>query len=380
MRTTLLLLVFTLLALPTVAAQKKFIGYYPAWAVYRTPAISPSSLDASKITHINYAFAKPNKDGTVTLFDEWADTQKDGGNFKQLNDLKKKYSSLKVLISIGGWTLSDNFPTIAANANLRKIFAQQCVNFCKKYNFDGIDIDWEFPGFKEHQGTPADKQNFTLLLKELYEQAKKQSPQLLVTIAAPAAIDRINDIELDKIKQYVDWINIMAYDFNGPWAPGNSVTNHNAPLYPPEQNPSMCVDKAVSYYLEQGVPASQLVVGLPLYGRSFAGVNQTPTGLFSSYSGPGKGTVEPGIRSFADLKQNVIPSGTYKQYRDEKAMVPYLYDKKQQEFISYDDEESLKKKVQYLKEKGCAGGMVWDLSQDTPNWDGVTAIKNELDR
>ncbi len=160
-----------LFSLTTHATEKKFIGYYPGWAAYRVPAIKPSSLDVSKITHINYAFAKLNKDGTITLCNE-----EDGANFKQLNDLKKKYPALKVLISIGGWESSGNFSTVAANANTRKIFAQQCINFCKRYNFDGVDIDWEFPGFKEHQGTPADKQNFTLLLKKLHEKAKKQSP------------------------------------------------------------------------------------------------------------------------------------------------------------------------------------------------------------
>ncbi len=173
----------------------------------------------------------------------------------------------------------------------------------------------------------------------------------------------------------------MTYDFNGPWKPGDSVTNHNSPLYLSQQGDSaLCIDKVVSHYLQRGVPASQLVIGLPLYGRSFAGVHQTPTGLFSSYTGAGNGTIKRGIRSFADIKQNVIPSGTYKQYRDQKAMVPYVYSKQEQEFISYDDEKSFKRKVQYLKEKGCAGVMVWDLSQDTPSWDGLTAIKNELDR
>ena len=86
----------------------------------------------------------------------------------------------------------------------------------EKYDFDGIDIDWEYPGFAEHSGRPKDKENFTLLLKELYEAAKAHQPPLLVTIAAPAGPSHMKNMELEGIHNYLDWINIMTYDFHGP--------------------------------------------------------------------------------------------------------------------------------------------------------------------
>ncbi|HEV8052747.1 MAG TPA: glycosyl hydrolase family 18 protein, partial [Parachlamydiaceae bacterium] len=259
----------------------KIIGYFPNWAMYRARPFYAKDINPNVVTHINYAFAPVDVDGTIRLFDPWSDTdfytpnagdKAYAGNFYQLYQLKKQNPKLKTLISLGGWTLSNPFSQMASTAAVREKFAQNCVDFCKKYDFDGIDIDWEYPGFADHSGRPEDTINFTLLLQTVSAKLKSQNPPLLLTIAAPAGPNHYRNIEVSKIHQYLDWINIMGYDFHGPWGGDeDALTNHLASLLAPEYgSPLFNVTSAVDYYISQGVPSSKVVLGMPLYGRSFA--------------------------------------------------------------------------------------------------------------
>ena len=287
-----------------------------------------------------------------------------------------------MLISIGGWSLSDKFSAMAADPQARANFVQNCIQFCETYDcFDGIDLDWEYPCFAEHGGKPEDKENFTLLLKELYTALKAHSPELLLSIAAPCGPDHYAQLELDKIAQYVDWINLMSYDFHGPW--GDAETNHNAPLYAAAKGDARFnVDTAVQYYLGKGVPSEKLLMGIPLYGRSYAKAASTADGLYSSYSGAGSGTTaEAGVRFFSDIKQNLL--NTYTRYWDDKCQVPYLYNKdassaQYQEFISYDDEQAITNKGKYVKNNNLGGIMLWELGMDTENGDALNAVNEGL--
>lgn len=369
------------------AAEKKIIGYYPNWAIYRNPAFKPEQIAPTLVTHINYAFVNVDKAGNLLLFDRWADvdyrsdwnTQKPYyGNFEQLSALKRANPHLKTLFSVGGWTLSTTFSALAANPEARHNFVEQCIAFCDKYDFDGIDIDWEYPCFKEHKGHPEDKVNFTLLLGELHAAAKRHSPQLLVTIAAPAGPHHYRNIEVNKIHRYLDWINLMCYDFAG--AGWSDKTNHHAALYPTQEgDPLFNGDATVSYYLDQGVPKEKIVLGMPLYGRSFITASSgSPDGLFSSYERAGPGTTpEAGMRFFYDIKERLLP--TYEYFWDERAKAPYLFNKNTREFVTFDDEKSLAIKCDYIKRKGLGGAMVWELGLDLhPTWDAMRAISRSL--
>lgn len=367
------------------ASQFKIIGYYPNWAIYRQPAFYPRDINVDLLTHINYAFVKVDSRGFLILFDSWADTDYRNdwntekpfwGNFLQLKQLKKDHPHLKTLFSVGGWTLSDTFSELAARPKARENFIRQCLEFCEKYEFDGIDIDWEYPGFAEHNGHPEDKRNFTLLLSELYQAAKLHEPPLLVTIAAPAGPTHYKNIDVKVIHEYLDWINLMGYDFHGPWGGAeDQLTNHHSSLYPTEKgNPLFNVDSAVNYYLSQGVPSEKLVLGMPLYGRSYGGAD----GLYAEYKCVGEGTTnEVGFRFFSDIKNNLL--SIYIRFWDEKGQVPYLYHPQSRQFITYDDEESLEIKCQYIKDHHLGGAMVWELGLDTrPSWHAMKTIYQTL--
>jgi chitinase len=368
-----------------VSGGRYVIGYYPSWAAERNVFVV--NISANKLTHINYAFSNVSASGECTLGDPASDVERvysaaesvNGradsksaafhGNFNQLLELKQKYQNLKVLISIGGWSWSGNFSAAAKDDASRQRFAASCIDlYLKQYKgvFDGLDIDWEYPvsgGLTE--GTSDDKKNFTALLGELRRQLDElgavDNNHYLLTIAAPIGPGNIRNIEPGTIAPLVDWINLMGYDFHGAW---DSTTNFNAPLFRTPTDPGdagLNVDAAVQTYLSAGAPAEKLVLGVPFFGHSWAGVADTDHGLYQSASGAAPGTWEAGSFEYKDIQKKFLT--TYQRYWNAEAYVPWLYDPASKIFISYDDPQSLEAKAGYVRDQGLAGVMIWDVSQ-----------------
>lgn len=365
------------------AAEPKLVGYFIEWGVYDRK-YSVKDIPADKLTHLNYAFAKI-VDGECAVFDSFAALEKDGGNFNQLLQLKKKHPHLKTLISVGGWTLSGPFSDVALTAASRTKFAKSCVAFIKKYGFDGVDVDWEYPvggGLHGNKNRPEDKANYTLLLAELRKQldaaAQADKKHYLLTIAAPAGPRTLENLELEKIHPHLDWLNLMAYDFHGSW---DATTHFNAPLYPIKDDPAtdalsrkLNVDAAVKTYLAAGVPSEKLVLGVPFFGRGWSGVKNPNNGLFQAKTGIPKGTWEEGVFDYEDLAAKYI--GKFKRHWNDDAKVPWLYDDKTGVMISYDDPESLKLKAAYARDKKLGGVMIWELSADDAKGSLIKALRD----
>ncbi|HEX6242425.1 MAG TPA: glycoside hydrolase family 18 protein, partial [Polyangiales bacterium] len=262
----------------------------------------------------------------------------------------------------------------AATDAARKTFASSCVDFMVEHGFDGVDIDWEYPmggGLEGNETRPEDKANYTLLLQALRaelsarQKAQGRAEAYLLTIAAPAGPSIIEHLESGAIARVVDWINVMSYDFHGAW---EKMTGHNAPLRQATGDAltGFNVESAIDAYLKAGVPASRLVMGVPFYGRSFAGVSAGAThGLHQGTRGAGPGTWENGILDYHDIVAKYLNASGYVRYVDDSASVPYLFDATQGVFISYDDPESIKQKRALITKKQLAGSMVWDLTSDT---------------
>lgn len=353
--------------------KNRIVGYFTSWSAYARNS-SVQEIDPSCLTHLNFAFANLQPDGEITIGDSWADLEKSyheepGGHFAQLQKLKEINPELKILISVGGWTWSGNFSAVASTEAGRKKFAQSAVHFLTTYGFDGIDIDWEFPveGGNGIAHLPEDKENYTLLLKEtraaLDIQGQKDTKQYLLTIAGGPNPSFVQNTELSSMGNYVDFINIMAYDYHGAW---ENTTGHNTPLY--SSSSELSVSTTVDAYLQSGIDASKLNLGLAFYGRGWNQVSSSQnnglhqSGSLPSGTGSGLGTWEAGVFDYWDLNKNYVNQNGYTRYFDELAKVPYLYNGSV--FISYDDIESISAKVDYAKEKGLGGVMFWEFYGD----------------
>lgn len=323
-----------------------------------------TTIDASRLTHINYAFVNINKGEVVfdtTKIDGKALTPKD---IEALNSLKKSNPELKVLASVGGWSWSKGFSDAALSPESRSKFAASCVRMVTQYRLDGIDLDWEYPNQSGAGNTfrPEDVHNFTLMLKAVREALDQQAAgnagvHYLLTIATGADLDYVKNTELGELQQYVDFINIMTYDFYNGW---HKTTGHHSNLYHsahPELDKNSLTD-AVDLHLQAGVPAHKINLGIPFYGRIWEGVKSAErNGLFQEAE-----TVGSGI-DFVNFAEKINKDG-FTRYWDDAAKAPYLWNPEKKTFISYEDEESIRLKLEYLKEKGLGGVMFWEYSAD----------------
>lgn len=352
-----------LLGTPTGAEQRTYqaggevVGYYAGWAAYQ--GYTPDQLPAEHLTQINYAFARIDPDTLTIALENPAHDKK---NLAALRKLRQQNGHLKLLISVGGWSDSQHFSDAAATAARREAFAASCVDFVVAQGLDGVDLDWEYPVSGGAPGTihrPADKQNFTKLLQELRtrldRQGRRDGKDYSLTIAGAAGSWYLNQIEAVKVADIVDHIFLMGYDLHGPW---DTSADFNAPLHTPSgaspQGKSSIAD-SVQAYLDKGIPAEKLVLGMPLYGYAYQGVSSQNNGLYSTY------TSAKSV-SYRTLKKNYLSNDAYRRLRHGEAQVPYLYGSRT--FISYDDAESLAAKAALARSRDLGGIGFWELSQD----------------
>ncbi len=315
-----------------------------------------TKIQATKLTHINYAFVNI-KNNKAFLAKEETDTL----NLRNLVKLKSDNPGLKILISIGGWSWSENFSNAALSDSSRKAFAESTVDIVRKYNLDGVDIDWEYPGIPGEQGNvyrPEDKQNFTLMLKEirlaLDGLAKSGHSRKLLTIAVGGFSDFIRHTEMDLAQQYLDFVNLMTYDFYHAKVAGHHTNLYDSKTYPAENY----VDKTFREFVKSGVPAKKLVMGIAFYSRSFTLSQFAKKGLGDSIltSQYGKG--------YTFIKDSLANKNGYLRLFDQHAKAPYLFNPLTHEFMSYDDEQSVAEKCRYVNKNDMAGVMFWEYDAD----------------
>jgi len=376
--------------------HKRVIGYFVEWGIYAR-GYDADKIPLEKVTHLNYAFANIGSDLKIALGDSYAaidryypgDTwnQPYRGNYNRINNtLRAQYPQIRTLISVGGWTWSGLFSDVALSSQSRATFAASCVDFLRQYNFDGVDLDWEYPGgggLSSNTTRPQDKQNFTLLLAEMRAQLDAAAAQdgrpYLLTIAAPAGFDKIANIEADLIHPYLDWINVMTYDFHGAW--NLSHSNHHAQLRAnpndPDADPLVAAlyngDAALQAYLAAGVPADKLTLGIPFYGHAWGGVAPGPfgDGLFEAASFIPPGTWDDwqsgptGVNDYTEIEQFAAGAG-YTRHWDPALRATWLYSPSLHggHFISFEDSRSLGVKVDYVQRLGLGGMMFWEFSGD----------------
>lgn len=376
---------------------KEIIGYYPNWQWYdRSKLVNPATIDYAKYDVINYCFFKPETNGIISNTDTWADENLLQGQINWSTNPVSYYpntsiierahnAGTKVMVSIGGWTLSDNFPGIAANPVSRTTFASECNRLLQFYNFDGIDIDWEYPGFAEHSGTLSDKQNFTFLMQEIRDSitslGQRSGKNYLLSSCFSADPVKAQNIEWNSIVGIVDMINVMSYDYFGAW---DCAANHNSPLYAgtsgnAQFNLNSIFNLLVDTYQ---VPSTKINLGLAFYGRTQMGA----TGLYQPTNCSANTSLfyeDDGTPLYYNVMKNM---SLFDRFWDSNAQVSYLMGKPNGSasgtFVSFDDEESIAKKAEYIVSNNARGAIIWELTGDyieTSVGSGIVAVTPLVD-
>ncbi|KAJ1994528.1 hypothetical protein H4R33_000234 [Dimargaris cristalligena] len=367
---------------------KKVVAYYSGWNIYGRQ-FKPEDLPVEQLTHVNYAFAKI-QNGEIALADPWADVQIQhpgnpnsgqdfAGNINYLTNpqgtIRRRNPNLKVLIAVGGWTHSGEFASVARTDDSRRRFARSVGRFIRHYNFDGVDIDWEFPvagGLAGNGPRTEEAQNFVSLLQTLRDElaaagAGRPSPYLLT--AATSADQRVYRHYLfQALSQWVDFLNVMTYDFKGKWS---QATGHHSCLTPAANDPTASIWTSINEYLAAGVPPQKIVLGIGFYGRGFANVQASPdnpSGLFVPFQGVPPGTFEDGVFDYRHLRTHHLTNeSSFQRFWDEYSKSVSLYDRASRVFITYDDPESIKHKCEHINRFNLGGTMIWEIAADIDN-------------
>ncbi|KAF9458161.1 glycoside hydrolase superfamily [Collybia nuda] len=243
-------------------SAKRSLGYYAGWANRRScGAVGPNQIDLTGLTHINFAFAVISKDYKISISDD------DDSLLKRLVFRKGEVTGLKVLIALGGWAFSEEDPTkdlftvmIASSAN-RATFISSVESFLKKYNLDGIDIDFEYPGASERSAPATETPDLTAFFKEL----RAGLPSALISVATPAGYWFLKGFEINKIMNYVDWASMMSYDFHGQW--DTNVTGQPSVANP--HTSLLDMKDSALLYRRAGIDLANVNLGLAWYARTF---------------------------------------------------------------------------------------------------------------
>jgi chitinase len=397
--------------------DKRVAGYFAEWGIYGRN-YQVTDIPVEDITHINYAFLNI-KNGKAVIGDNYAAVEKhfsevikdygtfpkddwDGlksyyGNLNRLNrldELVNEYygKDIKLMFSIGGWTWSENFPEVTKDAASREVFVQSIVDNLRKYKFEGVSFDWEYPVLgpqNSYKSNPKLEENDNLIAmlkttREAFDDLEQETGTYYeITIALSGAPSTLKYLDMKTVSEYCDNLDIMTYDYTAvAW--GNSAC-HQSPIYNNPNNPDLVtspeleewnVNGVVQYLIDQGVERGKILVGIPIYGRSGNDISY----LFQEGGTAGKGTWENGVYDYSSImgvsdKLNVSDTNPAYYHFDEIAQASYYLNPETQEFISFDNLDAVKAKCDYVKEQDLGGVMFWEFSGDAMNNPELSIIK-----
>ncbi|WP_250674822.1 glycosyl hydrolase family 18 protein [Paraclostridium ghonii] len=416
----------------TVASSKdlerKIVGYFPEWA-YKSEDhnyFNVTNLQWDSLTHIQYSFAMVNpQTNKIDFGDKFAAIEEDfkdvdlnyrgkhiqldknlpyKGHFNLLQVMKKEFSDVKLLMSVGGWGGSRGFYAMMDTDNGIDTFVESCVDFIRTYGFDGVDIDFEYPSSTSQSGNPDDfdvseprrsniNARYNIMMKKLREAidkaGKEDGKDYLLTAAVSASSWVLGGVDSNEYAKNLDFLSIMSYDYHGGW---NEFVENQANIYPnPEDKetinmimPVLGMDWSYKYY--RGVlPPEKILMGIPYYTRGWENVNGgNGTGLHGTSKTPAKGKYN--LWGDYDKNGNQIPAGAnplwhvlnlmeqdpnLKIHWDDVGKVPYIWQNNEKVFLTFENEQSIDERLKYIKERNLGGALIWVMDGDygeNPNY------------
>ncbi|XP_003743473.1 endochitinase [Galendromus occidentalis] len=352
MKTSLILSALLALVGSAVAA-KPFLCYWEFWGVYRADPHKGTidKIPVNLCTHVIYSFVGLDENSNTV---KPLDSERMDSDLRALRALKQKNSALKVIAAIGGWGEgAAKYSRLVSNTASIDKFVASVKDFVKKYELDGFDLDWEFPGATDRGGSPSDKANLITLLKKLREAL----PGKLLTIAVAGPQYRIDGgYDVPNIAKTVDYINVMSYDLRGPW---DQATGNHVGLY----GNGISVSQVMQAWRKAGAPANKLIMGFAFYGKSFTLQNPSNNGIGAPASAGQAGEVsqEGGTLFYYEICERISKRG-WKRVFDDATKGPYAFGENQ--WVGYEDVEGIKHKTDLINKEGFAGAMVWAIELD----------------
>ncbi len=358
--------------------------YFPSHGAY-----DPEKLPLDRLTHIIFSFTE------VIGYEMKFPDDSSGIKLRMLVKLKKKHPHLKVMVACGGWGGSGGFSEMARSVENRKKFVESAVRFIREYELDGIDIDWEYPGMRGigNPYIPEDRENFTSLLQDLREGMDRIGKEQILTFAAAGWERFFDHVELDKVMQYANYMNIMSYDLAGgddPYTAHHTnlglvriedIEGTPAAIKIREEGDSTkpwSAEKIISFCMQKGVGPGQIVIGAAFFGKGWIGVPSENNGLYQLNRGPWRG-----YGRYSSLREKFENRNGYIRYWDPVAKAPYLYNAMDSVFISYEDTVSIRLKTEYALQMGLGGIMFWQLGGDASRdglVDAINAAKKKYNK
>ncbi|GAW18020.1 hypothetical protein ANO14919_074890 [Xylariales sp. No.14919] len=355
---------------------KRVIGYYQSWN-YRSTCNpkSPNDLPLSELTHLNYAFAYISPGSyELVIMDQGAPESL----YKLTTDSRQYNRNLKIFISVGGWAFSDNgtttqplFGEISSSQENQQKFAQNVVKFLELHGFDGLDIDWEYPGAPDRGGRPEDTENFVSLMRTLRQTFNGSPRQLGLTFTAPSSYWYLRWFDLPSLMKYADWLNFMTYDLHGTW-------DQNNPIGAIVQGHTNLTEIKLAAQLlwRVGVNPDQVSLGVGFYGRSFELADpgcSIPGCPFHGSARPGSCSATSGVLDYYEIQAILKQMPDLKPIYDTEAAVKYLvFDKTQ--WVSYDDAQTFATKVAWADSIGIGGTFIWAGDTDDDNYTAMSGL------
>ncbi|KAI5697575.1 hypothetical protein M8J75_012443 [Diaphorina citri] len=357
------------------SSEKRVVCYYTNWSVYRpgTAKFTPQNINPYLCTHLIYAFGGLDKENGLRPFDKYQDIEQ--GGYAKFTGLKTYNKNLKTMLAIGGWNEgSTRFSPLVADEDRRKEFVKNVLKFLRVNHFDGLDLDWEYPAFRDG-GKSADRENYAQLVQELREEFERESektgrPRLLLTMAVPAGLEYIDKgYDVKKLNKYLDFMNILSYDYHSAFEP---AVNHHSPLFPLEEDgeynfeAQLSIDHTIKHYLKSGADPDKLVLGIPTYGRSYTLFNPESNQIGAPADGPESCAFQKIFRikiPATHLICSSLKSDDWSvEHPNPRAMGPYAF--KGNQWVGYDDQEIAKDKAKYVNDQKLGGIMFWSIDND----------------
>ncbi|KAL3439807.1 hypothetical protein BJX65DRAFT_68290 [Aspergillus insuetus] len=360
--------------------QKRVIGYYEVWNRNK-PCIGMGIKDipVESITHLYYSFGyiDPNTFDIVPMNDGGDSEALPLSTFSEIAGLKKKNPKLKVVLALGGWTFNDNhtiwqpvFSDMVSTQENREWFTLLALQFCNRYGFDGLDFDWEYPGAGDRGGHPEDGVNFTKLLELIGPVLRNVIKGFEISFTAPTSYWYLRNFDLKATAEAVDYVNVMSYDLHGIWDSENPIGSQVL-----AHTNLTEIQNALNLLWRNDVNPAKVNMGIGFYGRAYQLADpgcSLPGCLFKGGATAGPCTGESGILSYSEImdikdKYNLSPV-----YIKEHAVKYITWN--QDQWVSYDDRETIQQKIKFANHLGLGGLLIWAIDLDTPNLDALSAV------